>query len=138
MTSTIDERELFSRHYQDVEPEALWSAVKGALATMDMSHADEAARSARFSSGVSLTSWGEHMLALISGAGPAGSVLSVRVRAKGSFLTTKWGEDLHARGVEEQLVRAIDAALTRAARPHAEPIRELTRRGAWKRRAAAV
>ncbi len=105
-----DEQELFTIDYPARDPDAVWNATKRALATMDMQDADDSRRTARFSTGVSLTSWGENMLASVDGAGD-GARVTVRGRAKGSFLTTKWGEDLHATGVEKDLRSSIDDAL---------------------------
>ena len=105
-----DEQELFTIDYPARDAEAVWSALKRALATMDLAEANDADRTARFSTGVSLTSWGENMLARVDPAG-SGARVTVRGRAKGSFLTTKWGEELHAREVEKDLRTSIDDAL---------------------------
>lgn len=51
------------------------------------------------------------MLATVDPGSDGGARVTVRGRAKGSFLTTKWGEDLHARAVEKDLRTAIDDAL---------------------------
>ena len=106
----MDERELFARTYADTSPEELWAAVKRALATMDLRATDDDERMARFGSGVSLTSWGQHLVATVSDS-DGGSVLSVRGRPKGSLLTTQWGEDIHARKVEEQVATSVESAL---------------------------
>jgi hypothetical protein len=100
-----EERELFTETY-DTYPDTVWQAVKQALATMDLREADDDSRTARFTSGMSLTSWGENLIANVA---PDGSrtVLTVSGRPKGSFLTTKWGEDQHARGVEKDLLGAV-------------------------------
>jgi hypothetical protein len=70
---------------------------------------------ARFSSGVSLTSWGEHMIATVASASSGGTRITVRGRPKGPFLTTGWGEDVHAREVEKDLRASIDDALVQQA-----------------------
>ncbi len=114
--SLMDERELFTRTYAGTSADELWAAVKRALATMDLRATDEAQRMARFGSGVSLTSWGQHLMATV-GDSNGGSVLTVRGRPKGSLLTTTWGEDIHMRKVEQQIVRSVEAAL----REHATP-----------------
>lgn len=106
-----DEQELFVIDYPARQPDEVWPALRRALATMDLRDADEAARTARFSTGVSLTSWGEHMIAAVSGSNGHGARVTVRGRPRGSFLTTSWGEDVHAAGVERDLRRAIDDAL---------------------------
>ena len=105
------ERELFARTYADVKPDDLWVALKRALATWDLRAVDEDERSARFSTGVSLTSWGQHLFATVSDS-DGGSVLSVRGRPKGTLLSTKTGEDRHARKVEKELVDSLDRVLT--------------------------
>lgn len=58
-----------------------------------------------------MTSWGEHMIAQVT-PGAVGCEVTVRGRPKGSFLTTKVGERLHAREVRNDLDRAIRNALT--------------------------
>jgi hypothetical protein len=106
-----DEQELFVIDYPARQPQEVWMALKRALATMDLQDPDDEAMTARFSTGVSLTSWGEHMLATVSGSADGGARITVRGRPKGSFLTTQLGEDLHAREVEKDLRRSIDDAL---------------------------
>jgi hypothetical protein len=106
-----DQQELFVIDYPARQPDEVWSALQRALATMDLKNTDDEQRTARFSTGVTLTSWGEHMLARVSGLGGGGARLTVRGRPKGSFLTTRWGEDLHAAEVEQDLRRSIDDAL---------------------------
>lgn len=56
------------------------------------------------------------MIATVADAAAGGARVTVRGRAKGSFLTTKWGEDLHANGVEKDLRTAVDDALAQAPR----------------------
>jgi DNA polymerase len=106
---TMDERELFTEHF-DSDPEAVWSALKRAAATMELHEADDATKTARLSTGVSLTNWGEHLVATVAPAAP-GADLVVRGRPKGSLLTTKWGEDIHAREVQKDLRTAVKNAL---------------------------
>lgn len=110
----MDERELFARRFDAVDPDSLWSAVKRTLATMDLKDADDKARVARFSTGTSTWSWGQHMLAEVTEGPSGGSTLTVRGRPKASFWTSNWGESRHASGVEEQLVADVESALTRA------------------------
>ena len=114
--STMDERELFSNRYEQVDPDRLFGPVKRALATMALRDADDTRRTARFESGVSLTSWGENLLAEVTPDAVGGSKLTVHGRPEGSFLTTRWGEDVHARGVEKQLRKAVEDALAAAPR----------------------
>lgn len=105
-----DEQELFVIDYPVRPADVVWPALNRALATMDLRDVDDSAMTARFATGVSLTSWGEHMIAQVDQRAE-GSRVTVRGRPKGSFLTTSWGEDVHARGVEKDLRTAIDDAL---------------------------
>jgi hypothetical protein len=107
--SAMQETMLFARDYERPADE-LWAAVKHAVSTMDLRNADDAERTVTFASGVSMTSWGQHLRANVHGEG-TGSRLIVHGRAKHSLGTTRWGEDVHARGVEKQLTQAIDQAL---------------------------
>lgn len=107
----MDEQELFVIDYPARTADEVWPALHRALSTMDLQDADEAQRTARFSTGVSLTSWGEHMLVQVHPSGDRGTRVTVRGRPKGSLFTTSWGEDLHAQGVEKDLRAAIDDAL---------------------------
>lgn len=111
MASSMDEREVFTRRYDGVEPAGLWRAVKRALATMDLRRSDDEERMAQFSTGTSQTSWGQNMLATVTARGAEGSTLTVRGRPKQSFMTTKWGEGIHARSVEKQIVAAVESEL---------------------------
>jgi len=81
---------------------------------MDLKEVGDAERSARFSTGVTTFSWGQHNLALVEEDGGR-SRLVVRGRPKASFLTTNWGEQRHARRVEEQLVAAVNSELSAGA-----------------------
>lgn len=107
----MDEQELFVVDYPQRSAEEVWAALTRALATFDLKEADDATRTARFATGVSLTSWGENMLAAVADASGGGARLTVRGRPKGSFLTTGWGEDVHAGKVEKDLRTAVDDAL---------------------------
>ena len=110
----MDEREWFSKSYAATDPEALWPAVKRALATMDLKNPDDAQKTAQFSSGVTATSWGENMLASVVPGESGGARLVVSGRPKVSTAvlgTFKWGEDIHARKIEKELLEAVDAAL---------------------------
>jgi hypothetical protein len=107
--SAMQETMLFARDY-DVAADELWTAVKHAVSTMDLRSADDAERTATFASGVSMTSWGQHLRATVDGEG-TGSRLIVHGRPKHSLGTTRWGEQVHARGVEKQLTQAVEQAL---------------------------
>ena len=106
----LEEQELFVIDYPARSAGDVWRALTRALATMDLQDSDDAAMTARFTSGVSMTSWGEHLLAGVASRGD-GARVTVRGRPKGSFLTTGWGEDVHARGIEKELRQAVDDAL---------------------------
>ena len=108
----LEERELFTRRF-DADPDRLWAALKGTLATWDLRDADDAAKAARFDTGVSWTSWGGHMLATVTPDGD-GARVTVRGRPKASLLTSKWGEDQHAGDVERGLVSGIERHLAGA------------------------
>jgi hypothetical protein len=107
----MEERELFTHRFNGVDPDAVWSALKRVLATMDLTGADDTARVARFSTGASATSWGQHIVAQVVERAPSGTILTVRGRPKASLLTTPWGEKRHARGVERQITADIEANL---------------------------
>jgi hypothetical protein len=82
------EREVFTRRYEKVEPDALWAALKRALATMDLKDTDEASRTARFSTSDWVWSWGQHMLATVAADASGTPTLYVRGRPKAWLLTT--------------------------------------------------
>lgn len=77
---------------------------------MDLRDSNESTHTARFSTGISSTSWGEHMMGQVRGDG-GGTSIVVRGRPKGSFLTTRIGEKIHASGIRRDLQRALDDAL---------------------------
>lgn len=51
------------------------------------------------------------MLATVAERPAGGARVTVRGRAKGSFLTSEWGERIHANGVEKDLRTSVDDAL---------------------------
>ena len=104
------ERELFSRSY-DVDAETLWAALKRALRTMDLKEVDDAERSARFSTGVTTFSWGQHNVARVEGE-DGRSRLVVHGRPKASILTSNLGERMHARWVRKHLTGDIESELS--------------------------
>ncbi len=112
--SLNEERELFTHPYPSVDPAALWPALKRSLETMDLREVDDQQKSARFGTPVSMTSWGEYMIASVEPGESGGARLRVRGRPKAAnrlLLTSKWGEDIHSRKVEKDLVAGIDGAL---------------------------
>jgi hypothetical protein len=60
--------DLFAQRFDDIDPDALVSALMRSLATMDRLSPDDATRIARFSAGTSATSWGQHHLAEVTGS----------------------------------------------------------------------
>lgn len=95
-------------------PDAAFAAVRRAIDAMDgasFGTADDSARSLEFTTGVTLTSWGEQMRATVA-ASQGGSTVQVDGKPTGTFLTTKWGEDVHARTIEKRLRSGIDSALS--------------------------
>ncbi|WP_344588382.1 hypothetical protein [Actinomadura vinacea] len=103
------EIELFTLEYPH-DPQVVWSALCRATATMGQARTDDSAMTVQFSTGVSLTSWGEHMIAQVAPARQGAQVV-VRGRPKGSFLTTELGEKIHARGIRKDLEQAMEGAL---------------------------
>lgn len=106
-----DEQELFVIDYPQRRPEQVWGALRRALGTVGLTSPDDETMTAWFSSGVSLTSWGENMVAAVASSGESGARVVVRGRPKASLFTARWGEDIHAQGVERDLRVAVDNAL---------------------------
>lgn len=95
-------------------PEQAFVAVQAAIRAMDGGHVgtvDEGTRTVDFSTGVTLTSWGEELQAAVLDGEAGSSRVEVRGKPKGTFLTTKWGEDVHAATIEKRLRSELDAAL---------------------------
>ena len=102
-------------HTYEVEPESLWKAVKEALSTGDdwtLKRVEEERRRAIFTTTMSWTSWGESMIARVEPGQPTGSRLRVTGHPHTSFLTTKWGEELHQHQFTKNLIQAIEQALS--------------------------
>jgi len=96
-------------------PDQAYDALKAAIQAMDGGHMgaiDDSGRTLDFSTGVSLTSWGEELQATVLEGQSGGSRVEVRGKPKGTFLTTKWGEDVHAKTVEKRLRSELDTAMT--------------------------
>lgn len=95
-------------------PDAAFAALRRAVDAMDgasFGTADDSARSLEFTTGVTLTSWGEQMRATVTES-PAGSTIRVDGKPTGTFLTTKWGEDAHGRTIEKRLRSGMDEVLS--------------------------
>lgn len=104
-----DERELFVEHF-DVAPESLWSAFKRGAAAMDLHAVDDATRTARLSTGVTLTSWEDLLIATVIPA-VSGADLVVSGRSKNSPLGSDWGQDFRAHEVQKAIRAAVRSAL---------------------------
>jgi len=104
-----DEVELFVEHF-DVAPESLWTAFKRGAAAMDLHEVDDATRTARLSTGVTLTSWEDGLLATVTAAA-SGADLVVSGRSKNSPLGSDWGQDFRAHEVQKAIRAAVKNAL---------------------------
>jgi hypothetical protein len=105
--------QVFALHYE-ADPDRVWTALQQAVDDMDgakLDTVDEAARALEFETGVTLTSWGEYLQAVVQQGTQAGTQVQVRGKPKGTFLTTKWGEEIHGSTIERRLDRGIRAHL---------------------------
>ncbi len=94
-------------------PDVAFAALRRAVDEMDGASfgiSDDAARSIEFRTGVTLTSWGEQMRATVTES-QGGSTVQVDGKPTGTFLTTKWGEDVHGRTIEKRIRSGMDDAL---------------------------
>ena len=107
--------ELFTLHFQ-AKPETLWQALKQALmalGTTTLRDIDEQRMRASFTTSMTLTSWGEYMVATVEQE-QGGTLIRVHGQPLNPsllVLTTKWGEELHAKQIEQELKRAVEKAL---------------------------
>jgi len=95
----------------------VWPALKRAVDDMDgakRGSADDTGRQLTFTTGVTLTSWGEEMQATVVPVGDDASEVQVHGTPTGTFLTTKVGEEMHANTVEKRLRRALEDQLRTA------------------------
>ena len=98
-------------------PDRVWTALKLAVDDMDGAKSGtvhEGERRLEFSTGVTLTSWGEEMEASVGSAGTGAAEVQVRGKPKGTLLTTKAGEVVHANTVERRLRRGVEEHLASA------------------------
>ncbi len=105
--------EILERTYE-VDPESLWKAVKEAISRgtdLTLQRVEEEEHRAIFTTSMSWTSWGESMIATVEPGQPTGSRLRVKGHPHTSFLTTKWGEELHQHQFTKDLIEAIEQAL---------------------------
>lgn len=113
----------FALHYE-ADPNRVWAALQQAIENMDgakLGAVNDAARELELETGVTSTSWGEFLQAAVKpgadaglgdrGARPAGAQVQVRGKPKGTFLTTKWGEAVHANSIKRRLNKGIRAEL---------------------------
>ena len=109
----MDVFDVFTRHY-DVDPDDLWVALERAVHTIEGATIDAADREAGqvvFTTHMSLTSFGQHLSAIVEQSSRGGSLLRVQGVPKGGFLSTHWGEEEHAENIERELLSGIDEAL---------------------------
>ena len=111
--------ELFSRHY-DATTGALWNALK--LALPALAHAtptgfDEERMRATFTTPMSLTSWGQNLTAAIDPEPQGGSIIRVYGLPRSNFMSTAWGEEVHAHKIEHEFMNAFDKALATGKTP---------------------
>jgi hemerythrin-like domain-containing protein len=100
---------LFSRRY-DVGPEMLLDFVQQAMAGLPTVTSYELAASGdriTFTTSFTLTSWGENMVAAVESDDRDGSILSVSGEPRVGALSTRWGEEVHAATIENQLFAAV-------------------------------
>lgn len=93
----------------DAEPEAAFDALRRGVGEMNgalLQGIDEERRIVQFKTGVTFTSWGELMEAAVVADGVR-SRIEVRGKPLYTFLTTGWGESLHATTIEKRLREAI-------------------------------
>ena len=105
----MDERELFTEHF-DLDPESVWTAFKRGTATMDLRDVDDVNKTARLSTGVTLSGWHDELFATVA-PGASGTDLVVRGRSKNSPLGSEWGKDFKAHGVQKAIRAAVKQAM---------------------------
>jgi len=107
---------LFSRHY-DVGSEMLLDFLQQAMAglpTITSYQLDDSGDRITFTTSLTLTSWGENMVAAAQSDGRDGSVLHVSGEPRVGALSTPWGEELHAATIESQLFAALAPSIEMA------------------------
>jgi hemerythrin superfamily protein len=107
---------LFSRRY-DVGPEMLLDFLQQAMAGLptvtSYKLADNGDRIA-FTTSLTLTSWGENMVAAVEDDGNDWCVLTVSGEPRVGVLSTPWGEEIHAATIESQLFAALEPSIEMA------------------------
>lgn len=105
--------EVLTRRF-DVAPEVLWGALETTLAPGEVGEAkdaDELTMQVRFTTSISLTSWGRDLTASVEPSQRGGSLLRVAGQRRSGFLSMKRGEERHADKVEREPMSATDRAL---------------------------
>jgi len=105
----MKECELFVEHF-DADPDAVWGALKRAAAKMTLQDVDDTNRTARLSTGASLMSYSNYVVAAVVPAAP-GADMVVRGRPKGATVAMQWSDDVHARGMQRNLREAVEREL---------------------------
>jgi hemerythrin superfamily protein len=106
----MSKTELFRRDY-DIESEMLLDFVQQALpgmATVTSSRLADSGDRIQFRTSVTLTSWGDKMVAAVEPRAGDRSAVIISGEPRVGILSTAWGEELHAATIESQL----DAAIT--------------------------
>lgn len=93
-----------------VSREALWELLEMVLTevagvTLIRTEADR--KRATLQTGVTWTSWGQNMVATVEAMTPATARLTITGQVRHTFLSSGWGEALHAKGVARRLDRAL-------------------------------
>jgi hypothetical protein len=106
-------KRIFLQNYQ-IAPERLWIALKEVLDAVDgltLVSADDAERKARFRSGVTSTSWGQNMDAVVEAEQSTSSRLMISSQVHTTFLSSRWGESVHEKTIIRRVRKAIEVAL---------------------------
>ena len=102
--------EVMTRRFS-VSPDVLWHDLIQTLTTVPgvtLGATDEARLEARFTTGVSATSWGENMIAKVESTDDGGSSVRITGQVRHTFLTTGWGERVHRRQFTRTLVSHLE------------------------------
>ncbi len=93
-----------------VSPDKLWEAVKTILTRVDgvtFEQADDAQKKASFKTGVTSTSWGQNMVAIIEPLGSEEARLHITGQLRHTFLSSNWGESVHAKTFVRTFTQAL-------------------------------
>ena len=106
-------RQILSEKY-DIAPDRLWTTLKEVLDAADgltLVSADDAEHKARFRSGVTWTSWGQNMEAVVDVEQSTSSRLMISSQVHSTFCSTRWGEKIHESKILGPITRSIKPAL---------------------------